>query len=159
LSGEPFVTRVGTREEIFAGPYQALAPDISIMLRGGGVVSILRSPRAFHHRDTPAGTHREEGIFLAAGPGLRRGRSLPDLSITDVAPLVLYRLGVPVPSDMAGRVPIDAFETSHLRRYPVQYSAALSAPPIRETRPMPEQLDGDDEALIVARLRALGYVE
>ena len=54
-------------------------------------------------RPEPRGHHRWEGIFIAAGPGIRAGASVEELSIVDVAPLLLHQLGLPVPEDMAGQ--------------------------------------------------------
>jgi predicted AlkP superfamily phosphohydrolase/phosphomutase len=47
--------------------------------------------------------HAQEGVYILYDPRERRpGRR--DIDITDIAPTILHRLGVPVPSDMRGRV-------------------------------------------------------
>jgi predicted AlkP superfamily phosphohydrolase/phosphomutase len=99
-TGEPVVSRVWTREEVFAGPRMELAPDLTLALRDGGLISILSSDVAVKPRPEPTGTHRPAGVFLASGPGVRQGVSLPQLSILDVAPTVLHALGLAVPGDM-----------------------------------------------------------
>jgi predicted AlkP superfamily phosphohydrolase/phosphomutase/Tfp pilus assembly protein PilF len=48
--------------------------------------------------------HRLHGILVAAGPGIRPNR-VENASIFDLTPTVLNLLGLPVPSDMPGRVP------------------------------------------------------
>jgi predicted AlkP superfamily phosphohydrolase/phosphomutase len=158
VTGRPVVTRVRTRKDAFAGPYEALAPDLSLVLEDGAAVSILRSETLVRTRPEPNGNHRPEGIFVASGPSLRSGASLDELSIVDVAPLVLYSLDVPVPLDMSGRLPEEAFEPGELERRPPRYVAASP-----EQAPAPPdggvEYESEDEATIVSRLRALGYVE
>jgi len=168
LSGEPVVSRVWKREEAFAGPYLELAPDLTLELQDGGLVSILASDTAVSPRPEPSGTHRPEGIFVAHGPGIRQGVQLPALSILDVAPLVLYSLGVPVPEDLEGRVPTEALEPAALRARPalseaggpVETASKSQTSSAKPTQTQPGLvLDEETEAEIMRRLRALGYVE
>lgn len=159
-TGQPAIAEVYTREEVFAGPHESLAPDLSIVPAEGGVVSILRAKTPFGRRPQPAGHHRWEGTFMASGRGIRSGVALEELSITDVAPLLLYCLDLPVPEDMTGRVPTAAIEPAELRRRPPRASAA---PRVTDQAAKPEtvavELDAEAEATILTRLRALGYVE
>lgn len=154
-SGEPLVGQVGTREELFSGPYEAMAPDLSVLPREGSVISILRADTVVQPRVEPAGTHRPEGIFLASGPGIRAGEALAELAIVDVAPLLLHSLGLPLPDDLDGRLPAEVFEAAALRRRPPRAVASRPPAPARPSA----GLDGEDEAEILRRLRALGYVE
>src|SRR5262249_40620493 len=99
LTGQPVVAEIHAREDAFAGPYESFAPDLTIILANDAVVSILRSDTPVRRRPEPVGTHRPEGIFLGRGPGLRSGVSSGEISILDVAPLLLHCLDVPVPED------------------------------------------------------------
>jgi predicted AlkP superfamily phosphohydrolase/phosphomutase len=157
----PVVAELWTREEAFAGPYEALAPDLTLLLEDNGVVSILRSDAAMKRRPEPVGSHHPVGVFLARGPGLRAGATLPELSILDVAPLLLDRLGVPLPADLAGRVPVEAFEPGESRRMPRAAASARRLPAIAEPDTAPPTLpfDEEEEAVVLKRLKALGYVE
>ncbi|WP_187368725.1 alkaline phosphatase family protein [Baekduia soli] len=155
----PLVADVWTREEAFAGPFEALGPDVTMVLADAGTVSILPSDELISRRDEPRGHHRWEGIFIAQGPGIRAGAQVDELSIVDVAPLVLHRLGLPVPDDMAGRVPTEILEPSELAR-----NAPRSAPAAAAPAPVPDRsadlvLDAEEQAGVMDRLRALGYVE
>jgi predicted AlkP superfamily phosphohydrolase/phosphomutase len=160
VTSEPVVSQVWTREEVFGGPYMELAPDLTLELGDGGLVSILASDAPFKPRHEPSGTHRPEGIFIARGPGLRRGARLAPLSILDVAPLSLYSLGLPIPTDLEGRVPTEAIEPATLRSRPVEMGI-----PSEPTAVEPSQfyagpvLDAEAETEMLKRLRALGYVE
>src|SRR5690606_6510427 len=100
-TGLPVVEEVLPGDEVFAGPHRAMGPDLSIVLRDNGVVSILRSDRIVERRTDPVGTHHPDGVFLARGPGLRPGPA-GALSIVDVAPLLLYGTDVPIPVEMTG---------------------------------------------------------
>jgi len=160
VTDEPLVSRVWTREEAFAGPYLQRAPDLTLALRDGGLVSILASDTVVRRRAEPAGTHRPEGVFLARGPGIRAGLRLPALSILDVAPLLLYTMEIDVPSDLEGRMPEEVFHTEIVRRRPVRLGQPAEAPAKPVTGASAEPvLDAEAEAKLAARLRALGYME
>ncbi|MDH3285647.1 MAG: alkaline phosphatase family protein, partial [Acidobacteriota bacterium] len=87
VTNERLVKEIWTREEAFAGPFIELAPDLTLVLSDGGLVSILAADAAVQPMAEPSGTHRPEGIFVAHGPGLRSGAVLDEISILDVAPL------------------------------------------------------------------------
>jgi predicted AlkP superfamily phosphohydrolase/phosphomutase len=159
-TGAPVVAQVWKREEIFAGPCLELAPDLTLVLQDGGLISILASEAAVSPRSSPSGTHRPEGIFIARGPALRQGARLPRLSILDVAPLILYSLGLPIPDDLEGRVPVEALQPAALHARPAQIAAA-PRPASVERASMASEAELDDEAEreILRRLQSLGYVE
>jgi predicted AlkP superfamily phosphohydrolase/phosphomutase len=159
VTGRPLVSEVQRRADAFAGAYEELAPDLSLVLDDGAAVSILRSETIVRTREVPNGNHRPEGIFLASGPAIRSGASLAELSIVDVAPLLLYSLDVPVPTDVSGRVPEEAFEAGELQRRPPRFADADA---LERWPAAPEGevvYDAEDEETIISRLRALGYVE
>ena len=158
-TGEPVVAHIWTREEAFDGPYKDRAPDLTLALRDCGLISILASDTATKPRKEPSGTHRPEGIFIARGPGIREGEELPELSILDVAPMLLYSLGLPIPEDLEGRMPTEAFTSSMLEERPVNSSAA--AEPVEQPKEAPaEQVyDQQAEEEVLKALRALGYIE
>jgi hypothetical protein len=56
-----------------------------------------------------SGCHDPNGILLLYGPGIRRNSRIEDCSNLDIAPTLLTILGVPVPSNMTGRVLEEAF--------------------------------------------------
>ncbi len=155
----PIVTDVRLREDEFPGPYETLAPDLTIDLADGAVVSILQADVPVKRRPEVLGSHRAEGIFAAAGPGIRAGVNLDELSIVQVAPLVLYSLGLPVPSDITGRVPVEAIEPAQLSlRPPRSVVSSPSMQPIDTATPV-GAWDAEAEATVMKRLRALGYVD
>lgn len=156
--GALLVEEVWTREQAFAGPFEELGPDLSLVLADGGTLSILPSETIVARRPEARGHHRWEGIFLAAGPGIRAGASVEELSIVDVAPLLLHQLGLPAPEDMAGSVPEAIFEPGELERRPPRRVAA-PAPALASSPTAKVELDPEEQTAVMERLRALGYVE
>jgi predicted AlkP superfamily phosphohydrolase/phosphomutase len=156
VSGEEVVTRVWTRDELFAGPHLELAPDLTLELTDGGLVSILGSREGVRRRPFVTGTHRPEGVLLAAGPEIRRGLGLEPRSILDVAPMLLHALGLEIPDTLEGEFLSAAFEAAALAGRPPRFSAtsARMAAPLADA-----PLDAEAEAEIMQRLQALGYVE
>ena len=103
----------------------------------------------------PAEEHRSFGVFVAAGPGVARGRQVFGASLLDVTPTALTLLGLPVGDDMDGRVLAPIF----------------AEPPAVERIPSWEDVPGDagrhpdghsdpwTDRAALDQLVALGYVE
>ena len=126
-------------------------------MRDGGFVSILKSDVLLESRPEPLGTHHPQGIFIAAGPNIRKGLSLGQLSILDVAPTLMYSLGMSVPEDLEGHVIGEIYESSLLQKNPVRIGEATLPP-----EPFPQRSGEEDiqeQAEILSRLKALGYME
>lgn len=163
ITNGQIVVEAQTREEIFAGEAMDFAPDLTLTLRDGGMVSILPSEEMVKPREQPAGTHRPLGIFAARGPGILPGTILPELSILDVAPLLLYSLQLALPQALEGRVPLEIFDPEFRSRQKVKYAVAQEGdspakPPVEEDDSQ-IAYDEEAEAAIASRLRALGYIE
>jgi predicted AlkP superfamily phosphohydrolase/phosphomutase len=159
-TGAPVVTRIWTREEAFSGPFIDLAPDLTLLLNDGGLVSIVASDAAYKTRPQPSGTHRLEGVFLATGPGIRQGESLADRSILDVAPMVLHTLGLGVPAELEGRLPLEAFGGDVGVTLPAagQQATSTGESVPDEQPPAGPELTEEDQIELLRRLRALGYM-
>jgi len=157
--GKRVITNIWTREELFAGSQMLLAPDLTVGLRDNGFISTLRSGVTFKQRPEPIGTHHPDGVFVAIGPGVRKGISLSEeLSIMDITPTLLYMLGFPVPEDLEGRTPEEIFEPDWLEAHPIQIGEP-TVPQLSEQRGEEEEMDAEGKAKILARLKALGYVD
>ncbi len=68
-----------------------------------------------------------DGVFILAGPGIRAGALIADPRLVDVAPTLLYALGLPVARDLDGRVLTGAFEASFLARRPLSFFPSYEA--------------------------------
>jgi predicted AlkP superfamily phosphohydrolase/phosphomutase/tetratricopeptide (TPR) repeat protein len=58
----------------------------------------------------PAAWHRQYGIFVMAGPGIRRDERIYGGSLIDIAPTVLTLFDLPIGEDMDGRPLLEAFD-------------------------------------------------
>ena len=81
-----------------------------------------------------SGTHSgaPDGVILAIGDGVRAGVRVERASILDLAPTVLYLMGLPVARDMEGRVltelVVDEFARSHPVTFIPSYQSLAVAP-------------------------------
>ena len=155
------ISSIRTREEAFPGPYASVAPDLTLALRDGGLVSILPAQNLLEPRPQVAGAHRPLGVFMARGPAIRKGVEIPELSILDIAPSLLYSLGLPVPEDLEGRAPEEVFEPEAIRRRPVEMIEPI--PTEKTKRPQKSSqtpgMGPEEEQELADRLRQLGYIE
>jgi tetratricopeptide (TPR) repeat protein len=114
--------------------------------------------------------HQPDGILIARGPNIRPGKPVYGSNLLDVAPTLLYALGLPVARDMPGKVVVDLFRGSWLESNVVQRIASYegnAAPRERvETRANPgtpeptepTEVDAEVAGMVEERLRALGYI-
>jgi type I phosphodiesterase/nucleotide pyrophosphatase len=75
-------------------------------------------------------------------------------SLTDVAPTILYALGVPHARDLAGRALRELFAQAFVSKYPVREIATYGAPSMATAPRSGQPLDEE----MLERLRSLGYV-
>ena len=102
--------------------------------------------------------HEPDGIFLAAGPGIRRGAQVEGASVLDVTPTLLHYLGLPVAKDMDGRVLTGTLDPAFQEAHPLSYVASYESEEPRG----PEVAETYSEAELaenVAALEVLGYVQ
>ncbi|MFT6500722.1 MAG: putative AlkP superfamily phosphohydrolase/phosphomutase/tetratricopeptide (TPR) repeat protein [Crocinitomicaceae bacterium] len=59
----------------------------------------------------PALEHREFGMFVMKGPGVKKGETIYGTSLLDIAPTLLNYYDLPIGKDMDGSVITDAFDT------------------------------------------------
>jgi predicted AlkP superfamily phosphohydrolase/phosphomutase len=158
-TGGRVVRRVLTREEAFPGTETARAPDLTLLLRDRGFLSILNADAVLKPRAEIVGTHHPHGVFVATGIGFRRGVVTAPFAIQDVAAILLHSTGVPIPEDLEARLPVHVFDPDWIAAHPPQRGAPTE-PPERFFDEGPEQvLDDAGQAQVLGRLRALGYVE
>ncbi len=152
--GGPVVARALRREEVYSGPFVDRAPDVlvELALRDGYGLSLVPTPwsagiASIHTLGDDElgggrgrgmnGTHRRDGILIALAPEPDGARpelaSLPE-RLGAVAPYIARTMGLDWPADG---------DDSHRN-------------PARE--PRHDYSDAED-ALVAARLRALGYID
>jgi len=89
-----------------------------------------------------------DGVLLVAGGGIRPGAAPARASVLDVAPTLLYLLGLPVARDMEGRVLTEILEPEFAQENPVTFipsyeslavAAAAPGAPVDDLPPLPEE--------------------
>ncbi len=160
----PIVNHVWKREEVYAGPFLAKAPDLiidwnyDVVVKGvrwqdaEGRVRVVREREEIVERRDVSGDHRPDGIFLLHGPGVKPGR-IEGQSIIDIAPTILYLAQLPIPAGTDGRVIAGALQDHDPAR---ERWSAEEEP----ARPQGEaaQFSAQDETVVEERLKALGYL-
>jgi predicted AlkP superfamily phosphohydrolase/phosphomutase len=150
------IERVYRRNDLFSGPFADNMPDV--ILRSTNLEYIC-----FGHSDfgsnkvlTPivgmTGHHRMNGILVVSGKGVQSCKTLADARIVDIAPTVLYALGLAVPQDMDGRVLTEIFTDDFVANNPVRFDKSSS---LRFTDKF--ESTEEDEQLVKRRLEGLGY--
>ncbi len=157
-TGAPVIKRVLRREEVFSGPFVSEGPDV-VLCPNKGYYPVDFGSRPFEgclrKVAGAGGDHREEGIVACYGPGTTPGGRLESAHIMDLAPTILYVMGLPVPDDMDGRVLSELFEEELLARNPVRQCHTTE--PRQEAAP-DDVYSADDAEAIYQRLKAIGYV-
>ncbi|MFT5858771.1 MAG: putative AlkP superfamily phosphohydrolase/phosphomutase/tetratricopeptide (TPR) repeat protein [Flavobacteriaceae bacterium] len=100
--------------------YQDMMLERTLKLAGEDALVIVMSDHGFVSDETrmltmpdihaaPALDHREFGMFVASGPGIKQGQRIFGTSMLDITPTILEYLGIPVGEDMDGMVMKDIF--------------------------------------------------
>jgi predicted AlkP superfamily phosphohydrolase/phosphomutase len=155
-SGDRIITQIHLREDVFPGEAMRDAPDLLLVLRDFGFVSIKNKLPVIEPRTEIAGTHHPDGVFLAYGPGISKGATIARRNITDVCATLLYSLGLAVPSDFEGKVPQAMFTAEQLERRPVVTGASTVGATKNDDAAGMSQAE---KAQIMAQLQLLGYME
>ncbi|MEN8790954.1 MAG: alkaline phosphatase family protein [Lentimonas sp.] len=166
--------------------YHDLMLGTLLQLAGEDTTIMLISDHGFHPDhlrpdsipDEPAGPaseHRAQGIFVASGPNIEKGKTVGGISLLDVAPTILHHYGLAVGEDMDGKVienifvnktsPASVISWDQIEGEDGSYSATSSMS-FEETKAALDQLvelgyiDKPDERIETAReetLRELDY--
>lgn len=157
-TGEKMIGRIALREELYQGGHFEKAPDIMVWpadptniffgLTDFGAARLIAPVYRY------SGMHRDEGMLIAAGPGVKKGMPVIGAGITDLAPTILHIMGVPVPRDMDGRILGEVFEPDFLEEQPVVHAAGSSG----GLAGISKGYSPKEEQEIMDRLADLGYL-
>lgn len=157
LNGGPLVRQVWMREDLYRGEHTEDLPDLLFEIDERYYTYISEDNIDPRHLfiDLRDSQHAREGVILCSGPGFARqtNSAHPRPNLLDVAPTLLYALGAAIPTDLEGRVLAEMFTTERRAERPELWSD-------QDSRTAPgEGYSSDEEQLIAARLRGLGYIE
>ena len=150
--------KIWFKEEIYQGPQAKYAPDLVFISKGYAYLGrqlfgdhkIIRSAE-----NLPVGFHRSDGIFIARGSMAQQDREIRGAEIADIAPTVLYAMGLPVPDDMDGKVLGEVFGNELLKQRPVEFEEAAED----QAEDEEEIYSQEESEKIKERLKSLGYIE
>jgi predicted AlkP superfamily phosphohydrolase/phosphomutase len=158
-TGEPIVLEAYRREEIYHGERLETAPDLIIVTqdcyKGGTGIDTLVSEVPLEVLSKLSGVHRMDGILLAQGPHIRQNATIEGAGIIDVAPTIMYALGMPVPSDMDGSPLKGLFEESYTRQTQVEY---IDEHKYEDVASDEYGYSEEEEESVRLKLEALGYL-
>jgi predicted AlkP superfamily phosphohydrolase/phosphomutase len=133
---------------------QGLRPgEILLVVSGYGMEPVRLWRRALSalagERPAPSGTHAAapDGFLLALGDGVKEGGLLHSASVLDVAPTILYLMGLPVARDMEGRVLSEIVEEDFARAHPLSFIPSYESLAVTASRaagsdlpPLPDEV-------------------
>jgi len=145
------------REDIYTGDNNEAAPDIFFLpadmsYKALGTMDFISNrfiQKSFGH----SGDHRMEGILALCGPHFQKTGFVEQAEIMDLAPTILYLLGLPIPEDMDGRVLSDVFVEDFTRDNPKRTDSSH-----RKREEEGENLSDSELSEIKKNLKALGYM-
>jgi predicted AlkP superfamily phosphohydrolase/phosphomutase len=158
-TNEPVVLEAYLREELYHGERLETAPDLILVTqdyyKGGSGVEELVSEVPLDILSKLSGVHRMDGIILAQGPHIRRNVTVEGARIIDVAPTILYALGIPIPSDMDGVAMTQFFGESYTQQAAVSYTDERA---FEDVASDDYGYSEEEEESVRLKLEALGYL-
>ncbi len=157
-TGEPLIDEIYRKEDLYSGPHLREAPDIVFLPRNLETAAFGEYEFASHRVLDPSwgvsGSHRMDGLLMMKGQRIRRGAGIEVAAIIDLAPSILYLLGLPIPDGTDGKVLESAFLPGTLGDTPIRYveEAGLGFQP-------EEIYDETEEEELKERLRSLNYLK
>jgi predicted AlkP superfamily phosphohydrolase/phosphomutase/tetratricopeptide (TPR) repeat protein len=133
-------------------------PDTTVLLCSDhGFESGRQRPRGVLREPAgPAIWHRQYGILVMAGPGIKRDERIYGASLIDIAPTVLTLFDLPIGEDMDGRPLLEAFETPPQIKTIESWEKKSGECGMH---PAGTQLDPGQAQELMQQFAALGYIE
>jgi predicted AlkP superfamily phosphohydrolase/phosphomutase/tetratricopeptide (TPR) repeat protein len=137
---------------------QLAGPETTVILCSDhGFESGSQRPRGIPREPAgPAIWHRPYGIFVIAGPGLKKDERIYGASLIDIAPTVLTLFDLPIGEDMDGRPLLEAFETTPQVKTIESWEKKAGECGMHAEG---KQLDSNQAQELMQQFAALGYIE
>ncbi len=157
-TGRRVVKAVFRKDELGQGPQAERAPDLLLLMADEGYAAYecdVEVDDVFRLPGWRNGEHTLCGVLIAAGRHIREGTTIDGARIIDLAPTILYRMGLPIPDGMDGQILAELFEEEFLEsNAPVM--ATTSEDAVQDLR---HGEQAEDEEIILGRLRGMGYID
>ena len=151
LLGEPRTlapSRLEERRAVLVRSYRTVADVLAPLLATRDRTVVLVALPGRLGSDVP-------GILSVRGPGTSANIGRTGLRAEDVAPTILFALGVPISRELEGRARPEIFAPDVTTRAPIRWAESWGRRTV-ETMPSSAQRSLDDE--MRERLKSLGYV-
>lgn len=156
-TGQKIIREIYKREQIYSGENIKNAPDIVVEMDpnycGNNEMSNKLVSKTSHDEIT-SGQHMMDGIFIGAGKDIKNTGKLDKSKIEDVAPTILYLLGIPIPNYCDGRIIKELISEKFLK-----HNTAKHLEKGKDVKPTERELSDDDEQALTERLKGLGYLD
>lgn len=159
--GLPVVDTIYFREDLYHGDRLDQTPDIICVMRNHTYMTRkgyeFAEERGVLFREPytdESGSHRPEGILVAAGPDFEAGKAAPAADIVDLTPTVLYLQNCAIPSHFDGEVIRPILHTDRLSTHPPTFADTPHL--VRDQHDTAWSQESEDE--VMERLRKLGYL-
>ncbi|MFZ5907798.1 MAG: alkaline phosphatase family protein [Nitrospirota bacterium] len=142
-----------SKEEIYEGPFAGEAADLYYSLNQRSYLhkTKIGAESKFGTSSLGSGMHRDHGIFIMNGPHcVAKGHLKPRM--IDIAPTILYLMGLPVMREMDGQVLEEGITPEYLKANPLRHIQA------DEYRAQGASCSSEDEEKIRDSLKGLGYL-
>ncbi len=158
-TGRKVFKAVIPREKAGTGPNLNRAPDILLLMADEGYAAYERDVDVDHVFEAPGwrnGEHTLDGVLAAGGRHIKKGSTIVGATIMDLAPTILYRMGLPIPDDMDGRILTELFAEEFLGANTPLTATSFEQAADRDVSVGETAADGE---AILERLRGLGYID
>ncbi len=155
-TGTPLVSRILRNRDIGWSPWVSNGPDLFLVMEEytcyprGDYVFI--SNHVIDELWLVSGSHRDCGIFLSWGQGIRKGHRIEGANIMDVAPTLLGLLGSRIPVDMDGKCLLEILTEERRKGLSLRYREIASEP--YKEAPLSDQ----EQEYLRKKLVGLGYL-
>lgn len=157
-TGKKFITKIFKKEKIYYGENIDQAPDIIFFPDNLKSIAFGDFEFASNKLIDPAfglsGHHRMNGIWVGTGQAIKKGKNIK-AQIIDLAPTILYLMGIPVPKSMDGQIIRQAIEPQYWRKHKLQY---IKEEVLRKARKKRKPFSKKQKELVKERLKSLGYI-
>jgi predicted AlkP superfamily phosphohydrolase/phosphomutase len=156
-TGERVIGEIYRKEDLYQGPHLKEAPDIVFLPKSLEIVAFgeyeFASHRVMDYSWGVSGSHRMDGLLMMRGKTLKQGTIIEGAHITDLAPSILYLLGLSIPDSMDGKVLEKAFLERAFEEKRIQFVKESPSSSLSE-----EIYSHEEEEELKKQLKGLGYL-